>query len=54
MTYGKVLGELGGVESRVDGWIGMVRSDEFSEKDCARELARYVLLLLVEERLISV
>jgi len=40
--YGKVLGELGGVEARVDGWIGTIRQDEFNEKDCARELARYV------------
>ena len=42
VSFGKVLGELGGVESRVDGWIGMVRNDDFNEKDCARELARYV------------
>jgi len=54
VAFGKVLGELGGVESRVDGWIGMVRNDDFNEKDCARELARYapylyggVLLMIV-------
>jgi dynactin 1 len=41
-TYGKVLGELSGVETRVDGWITSIRSDEFNEKECARELARLV------------
>ena len=46
--YGKVLGELGGVEARVDGWIGTIRQDEFNEKDCARDLARYVSALLVQ------
>ena len=41
VAFGKVLGELGGVETRVDGWIAMVRNDDFNEKECARELARY-------------
>lgn len=40
VAYGKVLAELGGVESRVDGWITSIKSDEFNEKDCARELAK--------------
>jgi dynactin 1 len=53
--YGKVLGELGGVEARVDGWIGTIRQDEFNEKDCARDLARYVSahLCLRQELIIS-
>jgi dynactin 1 len=45
--FGKVLSELGGVENRVDGWISTIRSDEFSEKDCARELARWVLMIYI-------
>lgn len=45
-AYGKVLGELGGVEAKVDGWITSVRSDDFQEKDCARELGRQVHGLL--------
>lgn len=45
VAYGKVLGELGGVESRVDGWLSAIKLDEFNEKDCARELGRCVLPL---------
>jgi dynactin 1 len=48
--YGKVLGELGGVEARVDGWIGTIRQDEFNEKDCARDLARYVTAHLFSDK----
>jgi dynactin 1 len=54
VSFGKVLGELGGVESRVDGWIGMVRNDDFNEKECARELARYAYYLSVREMLMIV
>ncbi|RXK41589.1 dynactin 1 [Tremella mesenterica] len=42
VALGKVIDELGGVEARVDGWIGLVRSDEFSEGDCARELSSLI------------
>lgn len=42
VAYGKVLAELGGVESRVDGWITSIKSDDFNEKECARELAKCV------------
>ena len=41
VALGKVLEELAGVESRVDSWIAGLRSDEFHESDCARELSRY-------------
>jgi dynactin 1 len=44
VAYGKVLAEVGGVENKVDGWIGMIKTDEFSEGDCARELGRCVQL----------
>jgi dynactin 1 len=39
--YGKVLTELGGVEGKVNGWITSIKSDDFNEKECARELAKY-------------
>lgn len=42
VAYGKVLAELGGVEGRVDGWITSIKSDDFNEKECARELAKCV------------
>jgi dynactin 1 len=38
--YGKVLGEVTGVETRVDGWIALIKADEFREGECARELGR--------------
>lgn len=42
VAYGKVLSEMTGVESRVDSWISSIRADQFNERDCARELSRYV------------
>jgi dynactin 1 len=48
VTYGKVLGELGGVENRVDSWITTIRADDFNEKDCARDLARYAFVITPE------
>ncbi len=42
LNFGKVLVEVGGVENKVDGWIGQVKLDEFREGDCARDLGRSV------------
>ncbi|KAL7423292.1 hypothetical protein Q5752_002593 [Cryptotrichosporon argae] len=39
---GRVVGEVVGVEARVDGWIGAVKADAFNEGDCARELASLI------------
>lgn len=36
--FGKVVGELVGVEVKVNGWVSMAKADEFSEGDCARDL----------------
>ncbi|BEJ01948.1 hypothetical protein CcaverHIS631_0606300 [Cutaneotrichosporon cavernicola] len=38
VALGRVVGELAGVESRVDGWIASVKTDEFNDGECAREL----------------
>lgn len=38
--YGKFIGEIGGVESRVDIWLNGLKGDEFNEGDCARDLGR--------------
>ncbi|GMK57406.1 hypothetical protein CspeluHIS016_0402400 [Cutaneotrichosporon spelunceum] len=37
-ALGRVVGELAGVESRVDGWIASVKTDEFNDGECAREI----------------
>ncbi|WVR06294.1 hypothetical protein IAU60_003324 [Kwoniella sp. DSM 27419] len=42
IAYGKMLGETGGIEARVDGWLNAVKGDEFSESDCARELGSLI------------
>ncbi|WVQ65710.1 uncharacterized protein L199_003888 [Kwoniella botswanensis] len=42
LVFGKLLNELGGVESRVDGWLNNVKNDEFNESDCARELSSLI------------
>lgn len=38
--YGNFIGEIGGVESRVDIWLNGLKGDEFNEGDCARDLGR--------------
>lgn len=38
VNLGKVMSELVGVEPKVDGWVAMVKADDFNEGDCAREL----------------
>ena len=43
VAYGKALAEMSGVESRVDAWVSSIRVDEFNERECARELGRYVV-----------
>lgn len=40
MGYGKFIGDVGGVESRVDVWLNGLKADEFNEGDCARDLGR--------------
>ncbi|WWC88610.1 uncharacterized protein L201_003523 [Kwoniella dendrophila CBS 6074] len=42
LNYGKLLSEVVGVESRVDGWLNNVKNDEFNEGDCARELSSLI------------
>ena len=42
LRYGKVLSEVVGVETKVDGWIALVKADEFNEGDCARDLASLI------------
>ncbi|WWD18419.1 hypothetical protein CI109_102869 [Kwoniella shandongensis] len=42
IAFGKLLGEVGGVESKVDGWLTLVKSDEFVEGECARELSSLI------------
>ncbi|KAK4685386.1 dynactin 1, partial [Tremellales sp. Uapishka_1] len=42
VAFGKVLPELAGVENKVDGWISLIRTDEFREGDCARDLASLI------------
>ena len=36
------MGEITGVEQRVDGWIALVKTDKFSEGDCARGLGSLI------------
>ncbi|KAL1412932.1 hypothetical protein Q8F55_000681 [Vanrija albida] len=38
ISFGRVVPEVAGVETKVDAWIQLVKSEEFSEGDCAREL----------------
>lgn len=38
VALGKVVGELAGVETKVDGWVASVKTDEFNDGECAREL----------------
>lgn len=38
VSLGKVVTEFAGVEPKVDGWVALLKSDEFVEADCAREL----------------
>ncbi|KIR68423.1 dynactin 1 [Cryptococcus bacillisporus CA1873] len=40
--YGKFIGEIGGVESRVDIWLNGLKGDEFNEGDCARDLGSLI------------
>ncbi|KIR75777.1 dynactin 1 [Cryptococcus deuterogattii CA1014] len=42
VDYGKFIGEIGGVESRVDIWLNGLKSDEFNEGDCARDLGSLI------------
>jgi len=42
LAYGKILGEVVGVEAKVDGWIALIKADEFREGDCARDLANLI------------
>ena len=42
LGYGKVLAEVVGVETKVDGWIALVKADEFNEGDCARDLTSLI------------
>ncbi|WVF69238.1 hypothetical protein IAT40_004014 [Kwoniella sp. CBS 6097] len=41
-AYGKLLTEVNGVESKVDGWLNLIKSDEINEGDCARDLASLI------------
>ncbi|WVQ96736.1 hypothetical protein IAU59_003843 [Kwoniella sp. CBS 9459] len=41
-AYGKLLTEVNGVEGKVDGWLNLIKSDEFNEGDCARDLASLI------------
>ncbi|OCF42027.1 dynactin 1 [Kwoniella heveanensis CBS 569] len=41
-AYGKLLTEINGVESKVDGWLGHIKTDDFNEGDCARDLASLI------------
>jgi dynactin 1 len=38
VSFGRVVPEVAGVEAKVDVWIGLVKSEEFNEGDCVREL----------------
>ncbi|WOO77325.1 Dynactin, isoform [Vanrija pseudolonga] len=38
VSFGRVVPEVAGVEGKVDAWIGLVKSEEFNEGDCVREL----------------
>lgn len=42
LAFTTVLPELGaaGVEKRIDSWLELLRTDEFKEGDCARDLGR--------------
>ena len=42
LKYGEILGEVNGVEQKIDGWIALVKTDEFNEGDCARGLGSLV------------
>lgn len=42
VLYGKTLVEVGGVENKVDGWINGIRTEDFHEGDCARELGSLI------------
>ncbi|KAK8858530.1 hypothetical protein IAR55_002757 [Kwoniella newhampshirensis] len=42
LRYGKLPAEVGGVESKVDGWLNLIKSDDFNEGDCARDLGSLV------------
>lgn len=42
VSLGRVVGELTGVETRVDGWVGLAKADTFNEGDCARELVALI------------
>ena len=41
-AYGKLQSEVVGVEAKVDGWINLIRSDEFNDSDCARDLCSLI------------
>ncbi|TXT13518.1 hypothetical protein VHUM_00885 [Vanrija humicola] len=38
ISFGRVVPEVAGVEAKVDAWIGLVKSEDFNEGDCVREL----------------
>ncbi|WVQ80521.1 hypothetical protein IAT38_002626 [Cryptococcus sp. DSM 104549] len=40
--YGRLVGEVAGVEGRVDGWLALIKSDEFNEGDCERDLGSLI------------
>ncbi len=42
LVHGKVLGELGAVEEKIDGWVGSIKADEFNWGDCARDLGNLI------------
>lgn len=43
---GGVHHELSGVEKRIDGYIELLRRDEFQEMDCVGDLVRFAYFLL--------
>ncbi|OXG26855.1 dynactin 1 [Cryptococcus neoformans] len=42
MGYGKFIGEVGGIESRIDIWLNGLKGNEFNEGDCARDLGSLI------------
>ncbi|WVN86516.1 uncharacterized protein L203_101680 [Cryptococcus depauperatus CBS 7841] len=42
LRYGKFVGEVAGVETRIDGWLNGLKGDAFNESDCARELGSLI------------
>lgn len=40
LVLARVLPEVVAIEKRVDGWVELIKKDEFKERDCAMDLSK--------------